>query len=155
VEAVVEWVQPGVTYDDLGTLYATYEDFPSSSYDTAFLSAGFPSPGIFNTSHVFQTLDGPSSSSAMTTGDVGSDAFVSLLSRVQPQFLTKPTSATMTNYYRENIGDSLTADTTIDMDSKGRFDVLRSSNWHRSAFAFTGEVEMPEINAELQRDGDE
>jgi hypothetical protein len=39
------------------------------------------------------------------------------------------------------------------MDSKGRFDVLRSSNWHRAAFAFTGEVEMPELNAELQQDG--
>jgi hypothetical protein len=89
----------------------------------------------------------------MTTGDYGADAFVSLLSRVQPQFLTKPTSATMTNYYRENLGDSLTTDTTIAMDSKGRFDVLRSSNWHRAAFAFTGEVEMPELNAELQQDG--
>jgi hypothetical protein len=153
IEAAVEWVQPGVTYDGLGALYSTYADFPSSSYDTAFLSAGFPSPGIFNTSHVFQTLDGTSTSSAMTTGDYGADAFVSLLSRVQPQFLTKPTSATMTNYYRENLGDSLTTDTTIAMDSKGRFDVLRSANWHRAAFAFTGEVEMPELNAELQQDG--
>jgi hypothetical protein len=156
VEAVAEYISAGVSYDDLGSEFATYSDLPEVSYDSSFWTSGFPIPAFFNTSHVVQTLNAPSVSSSMTTGDYGTDEFVSLLSRVQPLFLTRPTSATMTNYYRENLGDALTSDTASVMDSKGRFDVVnggRSANWHRALFEFTGPVEMPGIRAEMQEDG--
>jgi hypothetical protein len=155
IEAAVEWVQAGITYDDLGTVYSTYADTPGLSYDTAFLSAGFPSPAIFNSSHVLQTMDGNTAQSTLTTGDYGADEYVSLLSRVQPLFLTKPTSGLMTNYYRANLGDALTQDQQSTMDSKGRFDVLRSANWHRAHFVFQGNVEIPAIAAEMLEDGGE
>ena len=156
VEAIVEYINAGITYDDLGTYYSTYQDLPNASYDAAFWSAGYPSAAIFNTLHRVQTIDGVSLASTMITGDYGSDEMISLLSRVQPQFLTKPTAATMTNYYRDNLGDSLSSDTAVSMDSKGRFDVYnggRSANWHRASFSFTGDVEMPGIRADLQEDG--
>lgn len=153
VEAVAEYINAGITYDDLGTYYATYHNLPDQSYDTAFWAAGFPTPAFFNTSHRVQTLDGPSLASAMTTGDYGADERLTMLSRVQPLFLTKPTSATMTNYYRDNLGASLSTDQTVNMDSKGRFDVLRSANWHRASFEFTGPVEMAVLRAEMQEDG--
>jgi hypothetical protein len=153
VEAVVEWTLPGVTYDNLGALYSTYNDLPNLSYDTAFLATGTPAPSVFNTSHVLQTLDGVSTSSSMTTGDYGSDEFLSLLSRVQPEFLVKPANGQMLNYHRDNIGASLNSDQTVFMDSKGRFDVMRSAYWHRERFDFTGEVELSGIRAEMQEDG--
>jgi hypothetical protein len=156
VEAVVEYISAGLSYDDLGGEYATYADLPEVSYDSSFWTSGYPIPAIFNTSHMVQTLNGASVSSSMTTGDYGTDEYLSLLSRVQPLFLTRPSSATMTNYYRENLGDSLSSDTPAVMDSKGRFDVVnggRSSNWHRALFEFTGPVEMPGIRAEMQEDG--
>jgi hypothetical protein len=153
VEAVIEYIQAGVTYDELGDTYQTYEDMPELSYDTAFWFAGVPSPAIINTSHIVQTLTGPSVNSAMISGDYGSDAFASLLSRVRPMFLTKPTSATMRNYYKDSLGTDLTEDQTTAMDSRGRFDVLRSSNWHRASFEFTGEVEIAAIEADMQEDG--
>lgn len=155
VQATVEYINAGITYDDLGTYYATYNDMPNASYDAAFWSAGYPSPAIFNTLHRVQTLDGVTQASTMITGDYGSDEFLSLLSRVQPLFTTKPTTGEMTNYYRENLGDDLTQDQTVEMDSLGRFDVLRSSRWHRASFSFTGNVEMPGIRAEMQEDGSE
>lgn len=156
IQAAVEFSNPGITYDDLGASYSTYADLPSLSYDTAFWSTGYPSPAIFNTSHRIQTLDGVVGTSTMTTGDYGSDEYLTFLSLVQPLFLTKPTSATMTNYYRESLGDSLTADTAATMDSKGRFAVHnggRSSNWHRASFEFSGAVEMSSIRAEMAEDG--
>jgi hypothetical protein len=153
IEAAVEYVSSGLTYDALGTSYSTYADLPAQPYDFAFWSAGFPTPAIFNSSHVVQTLTGASSTSSMTTGDYGSDDIVSLFSRVQPQFLTKPTSATMTNYYKDSLGASLTTDTSVSMDSKGRFDVLRTANWHRALFEFNGDVEMPSMRMELQEEG--
>jgi hypothetical protein len=155
VEAVVEFVAAGVTYDGLGALYSTYADFPALSYDTAFVAAGYPLPGIFNTSHILQTLDGNTVASTMTTGDYGSDEFLSLLSRVQPEFLTKPSSGAMTNYYRDNLGDVLTQDQLVSMDAQGRFDVLRSANWHRATFALVGNHEESGVRAELQEDGRE
>jgi hypothetical protein len=155
VEAVVEYITGGITYDDLGNYFATYNDLPEVSYDSPFWTSGFPNPAIFNTSHAVQTLDGAATSSSLTTGDYGTDDGVTLLSRVQPKFLTKPTSATMTNYYKDSLGGSLTTDQTVSMDSKGRFDVLRSSNWHRARFDFTGPVVLPALNAQIDPDGDE
>jgi hypothetical protein len=155
VEAVVEYIQAGVTYDDLGDHYDKYDDLPDASYDRAFWTAGFPSPAIFNTDHVVQTLDAASVNSAMVLGDYGSDEFTSLLSRAQPLFTTKPDAATMTNYYRSSLGDDLTVDGNTSMDSKGRFDKLRSANWHRPQFEFTGDVEFGAIRLDLQQDGEE
>lgn len=155
VEAVVEYIAAGLTYDDLGASYTTYQDFPNLSYDFAFAAAGSSLPAIFNTSHRIQTMDGAVQTSSMTTWDYGSDEALMLLSRVQPVFLRKPSVGQMTHYYRANLGDSLTLDQTVSMDSKGRFDVLRSANWHRDTFAFTGDVEIPALRLEMQPDGDE
>jgi hypothetical protein len=155
VEAVVEYIEAGVIYDDLGNFYATYNDFPVASYDQAFWSVGFPSPAIFNTSHLVQTLNAPSLTSGMVLGDYGSDEFVSLLSRAQPLFTTRPSQATMNNYYRSNLGDSLTSGSQVSMDSKGRFDKLWSANWHRLQFEFTGPVEFGAVRLDLMEDGQE
>jgi hypothetical protein len=155
IEAVVEYIEAGVTYDELGNHYATYDDLPNASYDTAFWVAGYPSPAVFNTSHKVQTLNGPSTTCAMVLGDSGADEFVSLFSRAQPLFTTKPEAATMTNYYRANLGDDLTTDGTTEMDSKGRFDCLRTANWHRPQFEFTGDVEFGAVRLDLQQDGEE
>jgi hypothetical protein len=155
IEAALEFVSAGVTYDGLGALYSTYADFPNLAYDTAFLVAGYPLPGIFNTSHVLQTLDGNTVASAMTTGDYGSDEFLTLLSGVQPEFLTRPGAGTMTNFHRDNIGSALIQDQQVAMDARGRFDVLRSARWHRAAFSFTGNVEMSGLAAAMSEDGQE
>lgn len=158
IEAVIEYISAGVSYDDLGASYATYSDLPDISYDSSFWTSGYPTPAIFNTSHLVQTLNGETGSSSMTTGDYGSDDGLTFLSRVQPLFLTKPDSATMTNYYRESLGDALSSDTPSTMDAKGRFDVVnggRSSNWHRLLFAMTGDTEMPGLRADIQEDGSE
>jgi hypothetical protein len=156
VEAVVDYIAAGLTYTDLGASYGQYDALPSSmSYDFAFLAAGTQLPAIFNTSHVMQTLDGVALSSSMTVGDTGGDQGTFLLSRVQPLFLRKPSQASMTNFYRNNLGATLTQDQTVVMDTKGRFDVLRSANWHKARFDFTGDVEIPAVRAEIEPDGDE
>ncbi len=72
---------------------------------------------------------------------------------MQPEFLTRPSGATMTNFHRDNIGSALTQDQQVSMDARGRFDVLRSARWHRAAFAFTGNVEMSGLAAAMSQDG--
>jgi predicted lysophospholipase L1 biosynthesis ABC-type transport system permease subunit len=58
----------------------------------------------------------------------------------------------MVNYYKENIGDTLTVDqTTPQIES--RFDVLRSSRWHRMRFDFVGSWESSGFIPDVRKDG--
>ena len=154
IEASVEYVQAGYTYDDYGTLYSTYDTNANLSYDSRFWSSGALVPAIFNTSHVVQTLTGASGTCSITLGDVGSEIDYNTLRRVQPRFLTKPTSATMTNYHRAELGDSLTTDTTTTM-ANGRFDVLKSARWHRVKVETVGSSEISDMRMDIVTEGEE
>jgi hypothetical protein len=155
IEACMEFLSGGITYDTLDTYFATYNALPTDiSYDSPFWTQGRLRMGIFNTSHILHSLDGVATNSSFTLGDYGDDENYFLLSRVKPVWLTKPTSATMTNYYKDSEGDSLTTDATTTM-SLSRFDLLRSARWHRLRFDMVGDNELSTINAEYQEDGSE
>jgi hypothetical protein len=153
VEGSLEFLTGGVTYDTLDSVSATYDGFPSTiSYDSPFWTSGTRRIGIFDTSHKLNALEGVTASSSITLGDYGDDTNYYSLSRVKPVWLTKPTTATMTNYYKDSEGDTLTTDATTTI-SESRFDVLRSARWHRLQFDMVGNVELSTINAEYQEDG--
>ena len=152
VEAAFEYISVGLAYDDLGASYSTYNDLPSVSYDSTIWTAGYPIPGIFNTSHTLKSLDGPSATSGFRLGDLGDDERFSTIMRVRPRFFTAPTSATMTNYYRNNLGDSLTTGATTTL-SNGKFDLKRSARWHRLDFSFVGPVEFGVMDIPVAEDG--
>lgn len=155
VEVPVEFVSPGITYDTLGNFYATYDVLPSTTYDQAFLSQALPVPAIFDTAHTPKTLTGASTSSSITTGDVGNDSQFSTLQRIRPRFMTAPTSASMVNFYRNNLGDSLSTDMTTALSSSGAFDVLRDARWHRVRLDFVGDWEMSVMDAIAEASGSE
>lgn len=144
IEATVDYVSGSITYDGLGALYATYDDFPNLAYDIAFVGNTQSTPAIFNTSHVIQTLNGPAGSAYIISGDYGDDLQFSTLRRVRPRFITAPVTATMTNFYRNSPGDSLTTDTLVSL-SNGGFDVMRDARWHRLQMNFSGDWEMNAI----------
>jgi hypothetical protein len=154
VEAVLEYVAATVTYDGLGALYATYDDFPMLGYDPAFVGDTAAQPAIFNTSHLVKTLTGPTATASLTTGDYGDDETFTTLTRIRPRFLTAPTTARLTNLYRNNSGDGLTIDATTDLSS-GKFDVLRDSRWHRLQMDFTGDWELSGFAPDWERSGSE
>ena len=97
-------------------------------------------------------LNGPTVSCSLTSNDFGEDGRITMLSRVRPRYLTSA-SGTLTNYYRDNPGDSLTTDTTV--SGGGKFDALRSARWHRFTLAWTGNVEVSGADVTLQAEGDE
>lgn len=152
IEATVDFVAPTLTYDGLGALYATYDDFPNLSYDAAFIGSAQSQPAIFTTSHVLKTLTGSAGDTSLTTGDYGDDQRFNTLTRIRPRFLTAPTTARLTNYYKNNSGDSLTTDSTVDLSS-GKFDVIRSAKWHRLLMAFSGDWEMTGFVPEWEESG--
>lgn len=150
VECGVEYIAAGLTYDGLGTPYATYDALPTGSYDGAFFAAGTPVPSIIDTTHTIKTLTGASVSSDFTTGDLGAEERMSLLQRARLEYLTAPTTGSMTNYYRQDgLGDALTTDQTIS-ESHRKFDALREAKWHRLKFSFTGNVEIANMDIQIE-----
>lgn len=153
IEACVDYLNAGETYATFEADYATYADEPSITYGSPFWNSATPIAAIFDTSHNLNTLTGTSSTSSFTIGDVGDDMMFYVVSRVKPRYLTRPTSATMTNYYRNELGDSLSTDATTVM-SEGRFDILRSARWHRFKFDHTGDMEVTALNVAADMEGD-
>jgi hypothetical protein len=154
METTLQFIQAALTYDDLGTYYATYDDFPNASYDTAFLGGAIETPAYFDTSHVLRTLTGAPGTSRFTLGEVGSDEIFTTLTRAQLRLLTAPTTAAMTNYYKHSSADAFTTDVSTPIGSS-RFDVLRSARWHKLQFDFTGAIETPGLRVDSVPDGTE
>jgi hypothetical protein len=155
IEVALEFLTGGITYDTLDVYFATYDALPTDiSYDSPFWTGGTSRKGFFDTSHMLNSLDGVATNSSFTTGDFGDDDNFYLLSRVKPVWLEKPQSATMTNFYKDSEGDTLTTDQTTTM-GLSRFDVLRSARWHRLQFDMVGDNELNTINAKYQQDGEE
>ena len=153
IEIPCEWITPGISYDSLGASYNTYNDLPLLPYGIAFLSNAQPQPAFFGTNSFLQTLTGVAGNTSITTGDIGEDEQFNCLSRVRPRFLTAPTSATMTNYYRNNPGDSLTMGATTTLSSNNTFDALRDARWHRLRFSMVGDWEMGVADVEYAGGG--
>ncbi len=154
IQASVDYASAGITYDNLGSSYATFDALPNLPFDTAFLAAAGEYPAIFDTTNSLVTLTGPSSQASITTGDYGDPQMFSTVTRVIPQFFSAPNTAQMTNYYRNNLSDALTTGQTVTM-SNGRFDVLRSARWHRARFDMTGDFEIVGFDPQANQDGEE
>jgi hypothetical protein len=152
VEAAFEYISVGISYDDLGSLYSTYDDLPNISYDSTIWTAGYPIPAVFDSSHNLKSLDGPSSSSGFVLGDLGADEMFSTITRVRPRFITAPSSGSMVHRYRNNLGDQLVTGATTSLVN-GKFDVKRSARWHRPEFSWTNDVELGVMDFTVSNDG--
>ena len=152
IECTTEYVSGSLTYDTLGNSYATYDALPSSTYDLAFLNASQAQPAIFKTDHKAYTLSGASGSTSITTGDYGDDDKFITVRRVRPRFITAPTSAAITHFYRNSLGDSLTNGGSANLSS-GKFDVLRDARWHRFQIDFVGNWEAPGFSYDAEDSG--
>ena len=142
----------GITYANVGNYWSSYAGLPSLSYDSPFWSASNQIMTVFQSDHKPWYLTGTSTASSLTTGDVGDDYQYSTLQQVRLRYQQAPSWAQMTNYYRHISGASLTQDATT-TETAGRFDVLRSSRWHRLDFDFTGAVEVIGMTLEAINDG--
>ena len=155
VQATLNYVSAGYTIDGLTALSATIDGLSSYSFDSAFWLVGGRSLSAFNSSHQLQSITGPSLTSSMTTGEVGDDSTVSLLSAIRLRFAPgyKPTTANVQTYTKMELGDSPTTGSSGSM-TNGRFDVLDSSRWHSATVSFTGDHRVMAMDASLTPEGE-
>lgn len=154
IEAVTSYSTPGITWDSLGGTYSTWDQFPNVAWDFAFQNDSAILPAIFDTTHNLKTLTGAAGTTSITTCDHGEGTGVYTAQRVRPIFLKAPASATLTNYYKMNEGDSLTQDLTTSLDS-GKFDLLRGGRWHRFQMNMVGDWEMAQYALQMEPSGSE
>lgn len=158
IESALEYLSAGITYDTLGTYYATYEDLPTTiSYDSPFWTSGAPLPAVFNASHVLQTYSGTPGASGFNFGYTGDNNQFSTLVRIIPKFNLYP-SGTMSCdvLYTQNLGDTAPGSiATSDLDN-GKMDVLKSSKWCAPQFTVDGgDYELTGYSIFVEQDGEE
>ena len=152
-ECALENLTGQVTYANIGNYFASYAAI-SVSYDSPFWTQNYPVPAIFDTSHILQSITGVPGTCSITTGDLGEDQTMTLITRTVPRFSTAPASATLTNYYRNTAGSSLTTDATTTMSS-GKCDFLREARWHRLKLTTVGVCELSGLDIQAVSGGEE
>lgn len=154
VQDVLEAITSTVTYDSLGTLFATYDDLPNISYDAPFWNAATPVLSYFDSSKVLQSLSGTAASASLRTGWYGDEDTVSVVTRVKPRYRIKPSSATCTRRCVMQLGDTVDVGTAA-TEHDGRFDVLQAARYHQFDLAFTGRMEIEAVVPKMVAQGAE
>ena len=151
VRGVLEHSQAGIVYDDLGTLYTTYDDIPTNiAYDTAFAVQFSPRPAIFDENNRLKFLTGVGQTNSYKTGDFGVDGQPSVVARRRPRFITVPAMGTQEHRVKDQAGDTeLTAQSTALIS--GKFDSLQEARWHSFVDEFSGDWELTGWDIEIGR----
>lgn len=154
VEAAVNYIAPGTTFDTLDDEGATYDTLPDISYDSQYWLSGGRSLSIFNTSHQLQLMTGDATTGSFTTGDVGDDDEVLLLTQIRPRFAAGygPTAATCETESKMWSGDDYVVGETSTLND-GKFDVLMSARWHRATLTMDGPVRVTHLKFSLTPNG--
>jgi hypothetical protein len=150
IQSLVNFIQPGFTYDTWNTVGASYNELPNIPYDSQYWLTGGTALSAFNTSNQLQTFTGVPATSSFTTGDAGDDDGVSLLKRVRLRFANgqNPASASIQTFHKMSSGETPALGVTGNIND-GKFDVLRAARWHRCTITFTGRVRVTGIMPEL------
>lgn len=155
VEAAAEYLASGVTWDGLGTLYATWDDLPTDiSYDSPFWNASDSVLAVFGSDHKAYALTGTADAASFTTWHMGDMNLFSTLSRVRPRYLKTPASASMLYSHSNTDANSFTQNLASTYQNQW-FDVLWSAQWHKVQITSTGEMEISGIDIKLTQDGEQ
>lgn len=155
IEMPVELVQGGITYDNLGSLFTTYDDLPAISYDSPFWVANTPIPALIGTDHRPYTVSGPAGAWSFAGAWYGDEQAVSMVSRVNVRWVSKPSAASLVHRYGMDEGAALTSGAAVPISSSGRFDVLRAARWHQDAISGTGDAELVGVDPQVSAAGSE
>jgi hypothetical protein len=153
VDDVVRY-QSDLTYDDMGQILSIYDNVPPETYGSdLWAEAKKEAMVVVNPDHIVATLTGTPLTCSFTTGDMGETDQFTLLRRVTPKLLVTPDSAELTYYGKQHLDDAQVANGTVTLDSRKRFDLLKSARWHRIKFQTTGECEISGFKADLVNQG--
>lgn len=149
ITAAAQYASGAITYDGLGTLYATYDALPAIPYDSPFWLVDQNVPAVFQGATLY-TVTGEPGAWWLQTGDFGDMTEYSFVDRITPRYRTDPTGTpTLTNYYRDSLGASRTTDATVSQSRK-RFDLRRSARWHSARIDHPGRATLNGLDVRIK-----
>lgn len=153
IEAAAEFIDTGVTYDGMGTLYSTWDDLPDDiSFDSSFWSASQPVVAYFNTSHKLCIYGGTPTTSSITTGHYGDVSAFSTVTKIRPRFVITPTSSTMQYSHSNTNADEMTQNLSTTL-SNNVYDIIWSARWHKFKFSYVGAMKTTGFQPEISVGG--
>lgn len=155
IEAALQYLSPGTTYNGLGSLYTTYDSLPPIPYDAPFWTSGAPVAAVFDSTHTLDTYSGTPGATSINCGYSGDGDQLTTLTRVRPRFNVYPTTATCNVLYTQNLGDPSPLTVATSSLNNGKMDVLKSSKWFAPQFSFTGDYEITGYSLIGEQDGEE
>lgn len=153
VNAVLNFIQPGVTYDGLPAYSSTMEGLPNVAVDSQYWLSGGRSLAVFDSSNNLVSMTGEAGTGDFTTGDLGDDDQVTTLTKLRIRFQKNPLTAKANTLHKMNEGDALTAKPSVFM-SNGHFDVRQSGRFHRARFELTGDCKFNAIRPTIVQSGE-
>lgn len=149
IEMASDFVTSGVTYDGVGSLYATYDDLPTTiSYDSPFWNSSGSTLSVFKSDHKSYTLSGTPEASSITTGVHGDNQIFSTTTRVKPRFLSEPPTSQMLYSYSNADVSSFQQNITSQY-MNGWYDMRWSARWHRFELQFSGTMKITGYDATI------
>lgn len=152
IQVALEYTASSITINGLDALSATINELPNIPFDSQYWLSGGRAMSVFDTSNQLQSLMGNSTSSSMTTGDVGDDDAVTLLQQIRLRYETQPTTATALSFSTMQSGGSMVAGPSGTLND-GKFDMLKSARWHMAKISFTGPVTVTGMKAKFKTVG--
>lgn len=153
IEAVAEYIESGITYDSLGSSYATYDDLPENiTYDSTFWTAYSPVVAFFTSDHKVNTFGGTPGNSSITTWHIGDLTTFTTITAVRPRFLKTPSSSTADYSYSPTNADEMVSGSSSSL-YENKYDLLWSARWHKLKMNFAGVMTINGIGVELSADG--
>ncbi len=156
--------KPGITWDDLGTLYATWDDLPAVQYDSAFWLPGGPRLAKVNNTSFVQTFEGTPGAASAILWDVGAANVIPrgggdegqslVIDQVRPRFQKVPPQAALLHSTRENLGGTLVSGSVTAALTFNNFTVGKSAPWHSSRMDYSGSSELLGVYISGALDGD-
>ena len=155
IEFVADYVSSGVTYDQIGTLYSTFDDLPQNiGYDSPFWNSGSSVVAIFKTDHKAYQLSGTPGETRLTTGHYGDNSYYSTITRIRPRFVLTPNSSTLNYSYSDDDASAFTGGITATYTNKW-YDLIWSARWHKFELIFNGPMAISGFDPLFSKDGSE
>lgn len=155
VEAALQYLSGGTTYDGLGSLYSTYDSIPTISYDSPFWTSGAPVAAIFDNTNTLQTYSGTPGTTSIYCGYTGDGDQFTTLTRIRPRFNVYPSTGSCNVLYTQNLGDSSPLSVATSPLNNGKMDVQKSSKFYAPQLTFTGDYEITGYSLLGETDGEE
>ncbi|SPA24580.1 conserved hypothetical protein [Cupriavidus taiwanensis] len=153
IQCAVNYISGQISYDTLGSLYATYADLPTISYDSPVWLASKALLAVVDANKTVQTVYGVGENSSFTTGDFGDDWRYSTITGMRMRCVTEPATAALSAYGHATQGAALSVGPTATYGD-GKFDLLNSARWHRMKVDMTGDAEVVGYDPSLSPDGE-